>query len=150
MLSSLVISLPKTVQFIGGHDVNANVGVQKIMHKKVIRIYGIESCNKKRRNLLILFGANNLRMVNIFFKKRNYTTYTSFNKFKTPHMLDVTTCSTSFFKCVSDCGATPDGVRSYPSAIQMVFLNRSIKFKSDFIERPVIEWKNIKNIRIKW
>ena len=25
----------------------------------------------------------------------------------------------------------------------MVFLNRYIKFKSDYIERPVIDWKNI-------
>ena len=27
----------------------------------------------------------------------------------------------------------------------MVFLNRSIKFKSDYIERPFIDWKNIAN-----
>ena len=36
-LISLVSSLPKTVEFIGGNDVNENLGVRKIMHKKVIR-----------------------------------------------------------------------------------------------------------------
>ena len=49
---------------------NENLGVQKIMHKKLIGVYGIKNCNKKRRNLLGLCGANNLRVVNIFFKKR--------------------------------------------------------------------------------
>ena len=123
-------SLPKTVQFIGGHDVNANLGVQKIMHKKVIRTYGIKNRNNNGRNLLGLFGANNLRVVNSFFKKRHYTTWRSFNQSKTPHMLEVITCSTSFFKYVNDCGTKPDGVRSYHSAVWMLFLNRSIKFKS--------------------
>ena len=38
MLISLVISLPKTVQFIGGHDANANLGVRKLINKRVIGI----------------------------------------------------------------------------------------------------------------
>ena len=105
-------SLTKTVQLIGGHDVNEDLGVRKIMHKKVIRIDGIKNCNKKGRNLLGLFGANNLRLVNSFFKKRNYTTWRSFNKSRQPHMLDVITCSTSCFKYVNYCGATPNGVQS--------------------------------------
>ena len=58
-------------------------------------------------------------------------------------MLDVITCSTSFFKCISDCGVIPYRVRSDHSAIIMVFLNRSIKFKSNFVEHPVIDWKGI-------
>ena len=90
-LISLVSSLTKTVQFIGGHDVNANLGVRKIMHKKVIRIYGIKNHNKKGQNLLLLFRANNLRVVNSLFKKRNYTIWMSFNKSRTPNMLDVIT-----------------------------------------------------------
>ena len=52
--------------------------------------------------------------------------------------------STSFLKCVNDCGAIPDGVRINHSAVLMVFLNPFIKFKSDYIQRPVIDWKNIK------
>ena len=112
MLSSILGSLPKTVQLIGGHDVNANLGVRKIMHRKVIGIHGLNNRNKKGRNLLGVFNANNLRVVNSFFKKRNYTTWRSFCDKRSPHMLDIITCSTSFFKCVNGCGAVPDGVRS--------------------------------------
>ena len=54
-LISLKISLSKTVQFIGRHDVNAKLAVQKLMHKKVIGIYGIKNLNKKGRNLLGCF-----------------------------------------------------------------------------------------------
>ena len=61
-------------------------------------------------------------------------------------MLDVITCSTSFFKCVSDCVVILDGVQSDHSAVRMVFLNRSIKFKLDFVEHPVIDWKGIQII----
>ena len=115
------------------------------MHKKFIETYGIKNCNKRGRNLLGLFGANNLRVVNILFKKRNYTTWRSFNKSRTPHMLDVIKYSTSFFKCVNDCGTTLDGVQSDHYAVRTVFLNRFIKFKSDYSKRPVIDRKNIKN-----
>ena len=34
-LSSILGSLPKTVQFIGGNDVNTNLGVRKRMHRLV-------------------------------------------------------------------------------------------------------------------
>ena len=61
-------------------------------------------------------------------------------------MLDVITCSTSFFKCVSDCGVIPYRVRSDHSAVRMVFLNRSIKFKSNFFDHPVIDWKGIQRL----
>ena len=137
-------SLPKTVHFIGVNDVNDILGVRKLMNKRVIGIYGLKKCNKKGRNILGIFGANNMRVVKSFFKKKNYTTRRSFNESRSPHMLDVITCSTSFFKCVNDCSAIPDGVRSDHSAVRIVFLNRYIKFKSDHIERPVIDWKNIK------
>ena len=116
------------------------------MHGKVTGIHGLNNRNKKGQNLLGVFNANNLRVVNSFFKKKNYTTWRSFCDKKSSHMLDVITCSTSFFKCVNDCGAVPDGVRSNHSAVQMVYLNRSIKFKSNFIERPIIEWKSIQRI----
>ena len=64
-------------------------------------------------------------------------------KAKSPHMLDVITYSTSFFKCVSDYGVIPNGVQSDHSAVIMVLLNRSIKFKSGFVEHPVLDWKEI-------
>ena len=139
--------LPKTVQFIGGHDLNENLGVRKLMHNRVIRIYGIKNRNKKGRNLLGIFGTNNLRVVNSFFNNRKYTTWRSFNKSRSPHMLDVITYSTSFFKFVNNCSTIPDGVWSDHSAVWIVFLNRSIKFKSYYIDHPVIDWK--KHLKIQ-
>ena len=125
---------------------NANLGVKKQMYKKVIGIYGLEKRNMKGQNLLGLLRENNLRFVNTFFLKHMYTTYRSKFKGKSTHMLDVITCSTSFFKCVSDCCLIPNGVRSDHSAVKMVFLDRSIKFKSNFVEHPVIDWKGIQKL----
>ena len=59
--------IPKNVEFIGGHNVNANLGVKKQMYKKVIGIYGLEKRNMKGQNLLGLLRENNLRFVNIYF-----------------------------------------------------------------------------------
>ena len=61
-------------------------------------------------------------------------------------MLDVIICSTSFFKCVSDCGVILDGVWSDQSAVRMVLLNKVIKSKLYFFEHPVIDWKGIQRI----
>ena len=87
-LSSILGSLPKTVQFIGGHDVNASLGMRKIIHGKVIGIHGLNNMKKKGRNLLGVFNLNNLRVVNSFFKKQNYTMWRSFCDKRLPHMLD--------------------------------------------------------------
>ena len=94
-----------------------------------------------------LFSSNNLKVINTFYEKRSYTTWRSFHTSSTCHMLDVITSSVSFSKCVRDCVVTPKGVRIDHSAVQMVFLNRPIKFKSDYVERPVIDWDAIKKIR---
>ena len=145
-LSLLMNLIPNFFEFIGGHNVNANLGVKKQMYKKVIGIYGLEKRNMKGQNLLGLLRENNLRFVNTFFLKHMYTTYRSKFKGKSTHMLDVITCSTSFFKCVSGCGVIPDGVPSDHSAVRMVFLNRYIKFKSDFVENPVINWRGVQRL----
>ena len=60
-------SIPKTVGFIEGHDVNANLGVRKQIYKKVIGIYGLDNRNMKGRNMLGVLKENNLRVVNSFF-----------------------------------------------------------------------------------
>ena len=125
---------------------NENLGVGKQIYKKVIGIYRLDKPNMKGRYLLGVLRANNLRVVNSSFLKRKYTTYRSKFKAKSPHMIDVMTCSTSFFKCVSDCGVIPYVVWSDHSAVRIVFLNRYIKFKSGFVEHPVIDWKGIQII----
>ena len=59
--------IPKCFEFIGGHDVNANLGMKKHMYKKVIGIYGLAKRNMKVRNMLGVLRENNLRFVNIYF-----------------------------------------------------------------------------------
>ena len=48
--------ISKNVEFIGGHDVNANLGVIKQMYKKLIGVYGLDNRNMKGRNLLEYSG----------------------------------------------------------------------------------------------
>ena len=52
ILSMLVNSVPKSLSFIGGHDVNANLGVRKKLCKDVIGPFGIYNRNMKGRRLL--------------------------------------------------------------------------------------------------
>ena len=139
-LSSLLNSIPRSDEFIGGHNVNANLGVRSKIHRRVIGLYGINNRNNKGGILLGLFSANKLRVINTFYEKSSYTTWRSFHTSNTCHMLDVITSYVSFYKYILDCGVTPKGFRSDHSAVQMVFLNRTIKFKSDYMERPVIDW----------
>ena len=61
--------IPKCFEFIGGHDVNANLGVRKQMYKKVIGTYGLDNRNMKGSNLLGVPIENNLRVVKSFFLK---------------------------------------------------------------------------------
>ena len=62
--------ISKNVEFIGGRDVNANLGVKKHMYKKMIGIYRLNNRNMKGRNMLGVLRANNLRVVNSFILKR--------------------------------------------------------------------------------
>ena len=64
-LSSLLNSIPRTAEFIGRRDVNANLGIRLKMHPQVIGPHGIYNRNKRGRILLGLFSANNLRVMNI-------------------------------------------------------------------------------------
>ena len=59
-------------------------------------------------------------------------------------MLDVISVSDNFFKCVRICGVPKKGMGSDNSAILLDFMNRSIKYKTKFIKKPVIDWKAIK------
>ena len=59
-------------------------------------------------------------------------------------MLGVISVSENFFKCVKSCGISKKGIISDHSAVRLEFMNRSIKYKTTFINKPVIGWKAIK------
>ena len=59
-------------------------------------------------------------------------------------MIDVISFSEKFFKYVKSCGISKNGTRSNHSDARLEFINRSIKYKTTFIKKPVIDWKSIK------
>ena len=58
-------------------------------------------------------------------------------------MIDLITSYFSIFKFIRDCGVTPKGVQSDHYAVQMVLLKILLKLKSDYVERPIIDWNKI-------
>ena len=59
-------------------------------------------------------------------------------------MLDVISVSKNFYKSIINCGISKMGMQSDHSEVQLNFLNRSIKFKTTFSKKLVIDWKSIK------
>ena len=90
-LNSLINYIPKSAEFIGGHDVNGKLGVRLKINLPVIGPHVIENRNKKGRILLGLLSANNIKIVNTFYQKDSYTTWRSFDNTRLCHMLDVIT-----------------------------------------------------------
>ena len=58
ILSSMMISVPKTSKFTGGPDVNANLVIRSKMYWKTLGLWVINNRNFKRRILLGFFGNN--------------------------------------------------------------------------------------------
>ena len=143
ILSSIMSSVPKTEQFIGGKNVNDNLGTMSNMYEKTLGPWGIDNRNMKGIRLLGFFSHNQLKTADIFFKKPSFVTWRYFSNMRSPHMLDVISVSENFFKCVGSCGILKKGMRSDHFAVQLEFMNRSIKYKTTFIKKPVIDWKAI-------
>ena len=80
---------PKSSIFIGGHDVNATLGVRKKLYKGVIRPFGIDNMNMKGKLFLSVLSENILRVGNSFFKETSFVTWRSFSDPRSPHMIDV-------------------------------------------------------------
>ena len=59
-------------------------------------------------------------------------------------MLDVISVSKNFYKNVRNGGISKTEMKSDHSAVQIKFVNRSIKFKNTFSKKPAIDWKYIK------
>ena len=78
-------SVPKNANFIGGHDVNVNLGIISKMYGKTLGPWGINNRNMKGRRLLGLFSNNQLKIANSFYKTYSYVTWISFNKTRSPH-----------------------------------------------------------------
>ena len=78
-LSMLVNSVPKSSNFIDGHNVNANLGVRKTINKGVIGPFGIDNRNMKGRRNMSVLSQNRLIVSNSYFNKPSFVTCRSFN-----------------------------------------------------------------------
>ena len=85
IISTIMSSVLKQSKFIGGQDVNANIGVRSKMYGKTLGPWGINNRNIKGRRLLGFFSNNQLKIANSFYKKSPYVTWISFNKTRSPH-----------------------------------------------------------------
>ena len=141
ILSNIMCSVPKNANFVGGHDVNANLGIRSKMYGKTLGPRGIKNLNMKGRRLLGFSSHNQFKIANSFFSKSSYVTWRSFNKTRSLHMLDVISVSKDFYKNVRNCEVSKTGMKSDHSAVQLEFVNSSIKFKTTFSKKPVIYWK---------
>ena len=72
--SSILTLVPKSENFIGGYDVNANVGIRKKMYGDFFGQFGLNNSNRKGQNLLGIYLNNNLNIEKTFFNKPSYTT----------------------------------------------------------------------------
>ena len=59
-------------------------------------------------------------------------------------MLDVISVSKNFYKNIINCGISKTGMKSDHFSVRLEFVNRSIKFKTNFYKKPVIDRKSIK------
>ena len=66
-------------------------------------------------------------ILNTFFEYRKQTTWKSFSKLQTNHMLDMFSASKNLFKKALDCKVADNGVRSDHSAVQLEISMTSIK-----------------------
>ena len=103
ILSTIMSSVPKNAKFIRGHDINANLGIITKMYGKTLGQWRINNRNMKGKILLGFFSNNQLKLDNSFYKKSSYVTWRSFNKTRSPHMLDVIAVSKNFHKFQSYC-----------------------------------------------
>ena len=124
ILSNIMSSVPKNANFIGGHNVNAKLGIRSKMYGKTLGPWGINNRNMKGRRLLGFSSNNQFKIANSSYKKSSYVTWRSFNKTRSLHMFDVISVSKNFYKSVRNCGISKTGMKSDHSAVQIEFVNR--------------------------
>ena len=98
IMSTIMSSVPKNANFIGGHDVNSNLGIISKMYGNTLGPWGINNQNMKGRRILGFFSNNQLKVANSLYKNSSYVTWISFNKMRSPHMWDLISVSENFFK----------------------------------------------------
>jgi len=123
-----------------GADINSNIGTLDDLHSTEFRAalgpHGLSKRNKKGENLLHVYLAHQLRVMNTFFEASSsspgYSTWTSNRTTNSgiadTHMLDVIVCLATLHKCIHNCRTTLAGLDSNHRAVTMALNLTSIKY----------------------
>jgi hypothetical protein len=139
-----------------GANINSNIGTLSDLHFvkfcSALGPHGLPKCNKKGKNLLQVYLAHRLRIMNTVYKTRTnspgHSTWTS-NKptssgIADSHMLDVIVCSALLHKHTHNCCTILDGLDSDHRAVRMDLNLKSIKYKAKTsMNCSNIDWRKI-------
>jgi hypothetical protein len=155
-LDALLSQLPAKLEIIIGANINLNIGTPDNLHStkfcSAIGPHGLPKRNKKGKNLLHVYLAHRLRIMNTFFKAKlnspGHSTWTSNRPTSSgiadTHMLDVVVCSASLHKCIHNCCTTLNGLDSNHHAVSMDLNLTFIKYKAkSSMNCSDIDWRKI-------
>ena len=157
ILSSILTQSSPDTNIILGHNINANVGTSsnnRQHFKETIGTYGIENRNKKGISLINLMASLSRKITNSFFNPRpsdldattTHTTWRNPNASKSQHMLDVFSCSNTFFNRVQGCNPTRKGAESNHTAVILKIHINKLAFKmKDKKLTTKTDWEKILN-----
>jgi exonuclease III len=141
-LGALLNQLPAKLEIIMGININSNIGALDDLHStkfhSALGLHGIPKCNKKGKNLLHIYLAHHLHVMNTFFETRSnnlgHSTWIS-NPLTSSgtaysHLLDVIVCSVPLHKRIHNCCTILDRLDSDHRAVCMDLNLTSIKYKT--------------------
>jgi hypothetical protein len=139
-----------------GADINSNIGTFDVLHSTEFRVvlgpHGLSKRNNKGENLLNVYLAHQLRVMNTFFEAGSaspgHSTWTSNRPTKSgiadTNMLDVIVCSATLHKRIHNCCTTFDGLDSNHRAVTMALNLTSIKYTANSsIKCGDTDWRKI-------
>jgi exonuclease III len=155
-LDNLLGRAPAKSEIVMGADVNPNIGKSDGIHSTEFRValgpHGLPKRNMKGANLLHIYLAHRLRVMNTFFETKSespgHSTWTSNRPTSSgtadSHMLDLIVCSATLHKRVCNCCTTLDGLDSDHRAVSLDLNLTSIKYKAkSSLNRGDIDWRKI-------
>jgi len=116
-LDTLLNKVPKKSEIIMGADINSNIGTfdkHSTAFRAALGPHGLSKRNNKGENLLHVYLAHRLRVMNTFFEARStspgHNTWTSNRPTNSgiadTHMLNVIVCSATLHKHIHNCCTT--------------------------------------------
>ena len=119
------------------------VGQTKKNISQRLVLTGSIGMNTIGKNLLEIYGSNNLRVENVFYNHDNYKIYTLKGLDKTLIIHDILAISHTAYKENWDCKVFDDGVVSENAAVAIKLDIKSIKLKHNTVIKGWNYWTKI-------